>query len=568
MSWFRNLGIRAKLLSCFAVVVGLAVSVGALALREMNAINNADSVLYDGATVPINDIGELHFNYMRTQMLLRDLVLETDESARAATREQIAGHLKETAELLTGLGSKLADPKVAPAVEALVRGDHQFAPTRDKALALDRDGKRDELQTLLLDVAPKEFEPIQQGLDGLQDAALAYAKQISDANDAIASSATRQVSIALTAMTVVAGLLAWFAARSVAVPVGRTLEVVEAFGRGDLSTRVGLETRDEVGRMAQALDAALSSVAESVRAIAVKSETLAAASEEMSAVSTQMGANAEETSAQATVVSAAAEEISSNIQTVAAGCEEMNASIREIARSASHASEITGQAVRSAEKANETMEQLSRSSTEIGAILGAITSISEQTNLLALNATIEAARAGDAGKGFAVVANEVKELAKQAAHATEDIGRKVDAIQASTKGAIADLSEITGVIRQISDTTSSIAGAVEEQSATTNEIGRNVGEAAKGSGEIAGNIAGVASAAKSTTDGAQQSRTASGDLAQMASELKSIVSRFRVDAWQDHAPVARSASGNGSVRLPSPEAIPAPSLHDTAWGNA
>ena len=140
--------------------------------------------------------------------------------------------------------------------------------------------------------------------------------------------------------------------------------------------------------------------------------------------------------------------------------------------------------------------------TEIGQVIKVITSIAQQTNLLALNATIEAARAGEAGKGFAVVANEVKELAKETAKATEDISRKIEAIQTDTKAAVDAIGTISGVINQINGISSTIATAVEEQNATTNEMARNVSEAARGSGEITSNIAGVAQAAESTSRGA------------------------------------------------------------------
>ncbi len=151
---------------------------------------------------------------------------------------------------------------------------------------------------------------------------------------------------------------------------------------------------------------------------------------------------------------------------------------------------------------NETVKKLGESSSEIGNVIKVITSIAQQTNLLALNATIEAARAGEAGKGFAVVANEVKELAKQTAKATEEIGQKIEAIQGDTKGAVKAIEQISTIIDQINDISNSIASAVEEQTVTTNEIGRSVVEAAKGVGEIAKNISGVAVAAKNTTQGA------------------------------------------------------------------
>ena len=250
---------------------------------------------------------------------------------------------------------------------------------------------------------------------------------------------------------------------------------------------------------------------------------LSSSASQLTSFSQQLGANAEETSAQANVVSAASEEVSTNVQTVATGAEEMSASIREIAKNASEAARVALAAVKLAESTNQTVAKLGDSSADVGKVIKVITSIAQQTNLLALNATIEAARAGEAGKGFAVVANEVKELAKETAKATEDISQKIEAIQADTRGAVQAIGQIADVIHQINDISNTIASAVEEQTATTNEITRNVTEAARGSAEIAQNITGVAQAAKSTTEGAGDILQASGALAKLAAELQALV---------------------------------------------
>jgi hypothetical protein len=251
-------------------------------------------------------------------------------------------------------------------------------------------------------------------------------------------------------------------------------------------------------------------------------QTLGSSAEELTAVSTQMAANAEETSAQANVVSAASEQVSKNVQTVATGVEEMNSAIREIAKNASDSARVAEKAVSDAQAANTMIAKLGESSAEIGKVIKVITSIAEQTNLLALNATIEAARAGEAGKGFAVVANEVKELAKETAKATDDISHKIEAIQADTSGAIASIRLIGDVIAQINDISNTIASAVEEQTATAAEMSRNVSEAAKGTSEIAQNITSVATAAQNTTQGASNCQQASLELARMAIELQRL----------------------------------------------
>jgi methyl-accepting chemotaxis protein len=264
---------------------------------------------------------------------------------------------------------------------------------------------------------------------------------------------------------------------------------------------------------------------ETERKIRATSESLATSSAELSAVSEQMSANAEETQAQAGVVSKASDEVNKNLQTLATGTEEMGATIKEIAKNATEAARVASAAVKTAETTNATVMKLGESSAEIGQVIKVITSIAQQTNLLALNATIEAARAGEMGKGFAVVANEVKELAKQTAKATEDISQKIAAIQTDTKGAVDAIGTISTIINQINDISSTIATAVEEQSATTDEMARNVGTAAKGSSEITRNISGVSEAAQSTTRGAADARGAAEQLSQLAGELREMLDR-------------------------------------------
>ncbi len=284
--------------------------------------------------------------------------------------------------------------------------------------------------------------------------------------------------------------------------------------------------------------------------------TMSSATTELAAISEQMSGGAETVSEQSDSVSSAADEMSSgmgsvaaateqaatNMNVVASASEEMTATINEMAENTEKARSVTGEAVSEAENAVKGVRELGTAAGAVGKVTETINEISNQTNLLALNATIEAARAGDAGKGFAVVANEIKELARQTAHATEDIKEKIGAIQRSSAGTVTRIESISEVIGDVNQTVATIAASVEEQSTATGEIAANVSQAALGMSEINENVARSSSvsdrvardiseinrSAGEMSTSSTEVKSSAGDLSELAEKLSRMVGGFKI----------------------------------------
>ncbi len=280
------------------------------------------------------------------------------------------------------------------------------------------------------------------------------------------------------------------------------------------------------GELGGAFSIMSESLREMVSQLVRSADDLANAAEGLTTASGSMGSAAAKTSSEAKQASGTGESVSDSVAQVAAAIDQMDASIRGVAANANEASSVASEAVEVARNTSDSIAKLDESSEEIGNVIKVINSIAEQTNLLALNATIEAARAGEAGKGFAVVANEVKELASQTARATEEISRRIEAIQTDTAGAVNANLQIGETIDRINTISVTIAEAVEEQSQTTAGIGQSVSIAASGTQDIARSVADVASAAEETSRSTEDATESAAAVAGMAAELRQLVSSY------------------------------------------
>jgi methyl-accepting chemotaxis protein len=407
----------------------------------------------------------------------------------------------------------------------------------------------------------KSITPVIAGaiekMDKVKDAINeAFKKTTAETDERISSTITAQEMVA--GLAVLLGLaIAFLIARGIIRPLsGLTAGMKELAGGNFGVILPGLDRKDEVGDMAQAVETFKVKAEEKARdeaeakikqdevlarqrkaemarmaddfegAVGRIVETVSSASRELEASAGTLTSTAARSQELSTTVAAASEEATANVQSVASATEELSTSVNEIGRQVQESARMASDAVGQARGTTERVSELSKAASRIGDVVELINTIAGQTNLLALNATIEAARAGEAGRGFAVVASEVKALAEQTAKATGEIGQQISGIQAATQESVSAIKEISGTIERLSEISSTIAAAVEEQGAATQEISRNVQQAAHGTQQVSSNISDVQRGANETGSASSQVLSAAQTLSVDSGRLKSEVSKF------------------------------------------
>jgi methyl-accepting chemotaxis protein len=532
----KNTTIRAKLLMGFGVVLFGTLIIGCISIYGYQVMGNSTSYLYNKSISGVSEAKGLQTEIINLENELTNLMLASTisdkklaEQIKADSSAKIAASIEKIKVTIDTTGADIERAEVRATFFELVAVYNNYLMSVEQVLILEKSSPEtaakmyfsNEFQSL----TPKIFSLVVEYVRlELETAKINYENSLK-----VKQSVTYVTISAIVICFILSFYIALYVRKSITSPLNNTKKYINDLAESRLNGNIdGVDYVGVTGQIASSVLVLQQNLRHAIKEISDNSMVISSSSEELAAVSAQLNSYAEESSSQAHAVANTSASVSQITQVVASSAEEFSASIREISINAMEASNVANKAVQIASNTNSQMAKLRNSSVEIGAVLGVISGIAEQTNLLALNATIEAARAGELGKGFAVVANEVKELARSTAKATNEIGNSINTIQSDAKSAIESLEEITQIINKISDISNVIAAAVEEQAATVGEISRSIFTSAAGSSEITQNIQGVADSSGKITQGSAEIQSSSVELARVSSQLRALVSRFEL----------------------------------------
>jgi methyl-accepting chemotaxis protein len=528
MPSFLRRSMRARLIAAFLGVATVMVVLGVVNVVQSNSVHAEVESLSTRDVTPLADLRKLtdDFQAYSVHGLVAALSAVTGQMEVAQMQADLQVESKKATDadvefLLAHTPVELRDE-----AEAIAAGWTDMAEKdaiyRAAAAAQAPDAKA------LGDAATAAYIQLQTDVAAFSDVLVADAAA-SRVTIGDSFSFSRTVTLILLAVgLLLAAGLAVLISRDIRSRIAPVREAVDALASGDLTHTIARHSEDELGQMSAALSNGIGRIRDMVSGVVSSANAIAASVDQLTRVTAGVVDASDIGASHAQSVSASAASVSGNVAALASGAEEMSASIRNISQSAQEAASVAGDAVQIVESTNSTLTQLGNSSEEIGNVIKVITGIAEQTNLLALNATIEAARAGEAGKGFAVVANEVKELAQETAKATEDVSRRIQAIQADSGQAVEAIGRIGETVGRINSLQSTIAAAVEQQTAAAAAIDGNIGVAAQGSHDIAAGAGAVAEAAATSAGRIEESRGIADGLVDMASDLQGRVAQFTV----------------------------------------
>lgn len=513
MNWFKNAKIKTKLLTCFILLAILTGIVGSLGIYDMYVLNDASNEMYYERLIPIEDLSTIQKNLLliRSNFLL--LTYERNENNRLSRIEGI-NQLYEANDALIDKYSKtnLDDAEKAE----LKQLNDSLVPYRrflNECLELIKEGRYDEADALIPEFA-KARERVDATIDELIKINTDAAEQLNIRNAAsfrLQSIIMVSISLLGVVLAIVIGL---YIASIISKPLAKLVKAADKIAQGDLDVDIDIDTKDEVGSLAQAFRNMTDNINEVMTNISSASEQVASGAKQVSDSSMEL--------------SQGATEQASSIEELTASIEEIASQTRLNAENADQANKIAEDAKENAIRGNEqmkdmlkAMDEINDSSSNISRIIKVIDEIAFQTNILALNAAVEAARAGQHGKGFAVVAEEVRNLAARSANAAKETTAMIEGSIKKVDGGTKIANETAQALNRIVDGVAKVANLVGDIALASNEQAAGIAQVNQG-------ISQVSEVVQTNSATSEESAAASEELSGQAELLKEQVNRFNL----------------------------------------
>jgi methyl-accepting chemotaxis protein len=477
MNPFRRLNIGPRLGLGFAVVLALLLVVAGAGMRGVSEVGSDLRAMYEDRAMPIEQLSAINKLLLRNRILVMDMMAFPAEANLAKRDKELRANIEEVGKLWetfmkTRMSAEVREIALAFIDLRKVYVTQGLLPIRDAMRA----GKPEEAAKVYQDVLSPVAAKVADALGKLVAAEITGGRQEFERSQSEARTLFGTV-VALTALALVLGAaLAWFITRSITRPLAEAVRITETVARGDLTSQVGMTTRDETGRLLSALQDMIDSLVGVVGTVRASSESIATGSSQIATGNADLSHRTEEQASNLQQTAASMEQLSSTVKTNA----ETARQAATLAVSASHVATKGGEVVG---KVVSTMEEITASSKRISDIIGVIDGIAFQTNILALNAAVEAARAGEQGRGFAVVAAEVRNLAQRSAEAAKEIktliGASVESVAEGSRlvgDAGTTMQDIVAQVRKVTDLIGEISSATTEQTSGIGQVSSAVNQ--------------------------------------------------------------------------------------------